>query len=118
MQRYFAPLLRIRHPDEDVQRRGRNAVFAALGMILVVLLSIPLTLDGPDWWLVLAAELICIVIFCAMIWLARAFVTCVPVWQRRPGRVPMGARRLSYPVGAARPGRCPMCCHENRDSPW
>jgi rsbT co-antagonist protein RsbR len=71
MQHYFAALVRIRHPDEDVQRRGRNAVLAACGMIFVVLLSIPLTLDGPDWWFVLAAELMCILLFCGMIALAR-----------------------------------------------
>lgn len=41
-------LLTVRHPDPDAQRRGRNTIIIAIGMIIMCLVATPLTLIQPE----------------------------------------------------------------------
>lgn len=44
----LSQLLTVRHTDSDVQRRGRNLIILTIGVIVMVMLSIPLTLIQPE----------------------------------------------------------------------
>lgn len=79
MQRIIDNVLTIQHPDEDWRRRGQNVIVLAVGLMLVVLLSLPMALSSqraPD----LVAIFISVFVFSMAVFLSRrGYVTLAAV---------------------------------------
>lgn len=70
MYAFIQSLLTIPHPDGDLQRRGRNLIIIALGLITLNILSIPLVLIQPEPLPQLAPVIISSLGCLGLIWLA------------------------------------------------
>jgi rsbT co-antagonist protein RsbR len=71
MRQFFNWLLTIDNPNEDMQRRGRNVVILALGMITLCLLFVLLLLFSPTPAVIYVIIAVAVVIYTGVLLLAR-----------------------------------------------